>query len=200
MAVITIDIGSITGESSVAASGERAHIEAFAMSDFINSNGGGASAEVGEIQLHRYRDRASPHLAHACAAGTSLGDVTVTLHINGSDGLEEFYKVKLTETYVSRIEQETSETSGNSLKRHYGYSGASVSRDYWGRTVANDERATARERARPAIFYAEQPGTYTDDEVERIWLSGEVVTWTFVEGNITTSWDIARGRVPEGAA
>ena len=192
MATITVNVADITGESAVVAD----HIDAFAISDFINSNGGGAASEVSELQLHRYRDRASPHLAHACAAGTNLGEVEITLHVNGDDGLEPFYKCSLTQTYVSRIEHQTLDSSGNALKRHYGFSGGASETNYWGQALGNDERSVARHRAHARPHNAESPGTYTDDEIERIWLSGEVVTWTFVDGNIATVWDIKQGRVP----
>ena len=131
MATITVNVADITGESAVVAD----HIDAFAISDFINSNGGGSASEVSEVQLHRYRDRASPHLAHACAAGTNLGEVEITLHVNGDDGLEPFYKCKLTQTYVSRIEHQTLDSSGNALKRHYGFSGGASETNHWGKAT-----------------------------------------------------------------
>ena len=183
MASITLDC-TVAGESNFTAmvAGTSAVqenlIQAIAIRD--QTEKGLAS----EIQLLRYRDRASPKLAEMCAGGKELGTVTINI-FNDADGLAIYMTLKLGAAFVSRIEFDTLDSTGTALERHNGAPDMDMREDgKGGEKTVNDLRGYSRNRARPRPIFAQAPGTPTNTDVERIWLNYRTVTWTFARGNV----------------
>ena len=188
MASITLDC-TVAGESNFTAmvAGNEVvqenKIQAIAIRD--QTEKGLAS----EIQLLRYRDRASPKLAEMCAGGKELGTVTINI-FNDADGLAIYMTLKLGAAFVSRIEFDTLDSTGAALERHDGAPDMDV-RDKGkdGKKTVNDLRGYSRNRARPSPIFVQAPGTPTNTDVERIWLNYRTVTWTFARGNVQSSFN-----------
>ena len=72
MANIIVDIPNVTGEATMAGYVDK--LEAIAMVDVIKAAVENTKTQVSEINVTRYRDRASPKLAEHCSVGTNLGD------------------------------------------------------------------------------------------------------------------------------
>ena len=182
MASITLDC-TVKGESNFTAmvAGTSAvqenKIEAIAIRD--QTEKGLAS----EIQLLRYRDRASPKLAEMCAGGKELGTVTINI-FNDADGLAIYMTLKLGAAFVSRIEFDTLDSTGTALERHNGAPDMDMKKGKGGEKTVNDLRGYSRSRSRPRPIFAQAPGTPTNTDVERIWLNYRTVTWTFARGNV----------------
>ena len=205
MATIIVDCGTaIPGESSLAVTGidgvattHTDKLEALGIQDIVKGSYGLSRGDASEIQLVRYRDRASPKLAEKCASGTAIGNVTV--HIFKSDGgLKEILKLELKSTYVSRIEYDTADSTGVAFRKHDGGEGLGAAADAAaiqnrGNSV-NDYRIYSRNRGRPAPVFGESPGAATDVEVERVWLNFSGAKWT-TTGNVTGSFDNHLGKV-----
>ena len=197
MAKILLDC-SLAGESSFSAdvSGTSTtytdYIEAIGIHDHVA--GWGSSNPVREIQLVRHRDRASPKLAQACASGAGLSASTGNNNVRilvfkDDDGTKLVMSIALSLVYVSRYEYGTVDATGAAYRRHSGREGEG---DHEGAErlrsaghTQNDARTYSRSRTRPTPLVAAYPGTATDDEVERVWLSATEATWTIHDGNVT---------------
>lgn len=206
MAIMTVKVGTAGFEGESVIAGHENLMEAVGIRDTIRASSTSSRARLSEIALTRYRDRASPKLAEACATGANIGQVDISLFRNTQTGMQVFMTYTLTETYVSRIEHDTAETNGVAYLPHVGYSNAGA--PSWrpvalafGTTV-NDARAYARERAAPYPLYSEPPGAYTNNEVERIWLNAATITWTYTpfvagvaQGAVQQGWNLQTGTV-----
>ena len=205
MAELIVDITTIAGDSVKSSYVDK--LDAIAISDFIRGPLGGARTVLSEICLTRDRDRASPKLAEACAAGTDLGAVTVYLFDTVGGQSMPYLTYTLADTYVSRIEFDTVETNGLAYLLHDGFSNAGApswrpTAVWYGATV-NDSREYARWRAGPQPLYSEAPGVHTNKEIERVWLSAGSVKWTYTPydavgaaaGVIEAGWDNSTGEI-----
>ena len=188
MASITLDC-DVAGESDFTAmvagtsTPQQNLIQAIAIRD--QTEKGLAS----EIQLLRYRDRASPKLAELCAGGKELGAVTINI-FNAADGLAVHMTLKLSRAFVSRIEFDTLDSTGTALERHDGAPDLDMrKKGKDGAKTVNDLRGYSRSRSRPSPIFAQAPGTPTNIDVERIWLNYRTVTWTFASGNVQSSFN-----------
>ena len=196
MAEIYIQCARLTGEATKTE--ELNALDATAVRDMIAAPVGNQRTVVTEIAVVRTRDRATVALLQACAAATDLGEVLINVYQAGRKTLV----YKLRNTYVSRIEFETADSSGMAYVPHQGFSGAAP--PSWrtlsvglGATV-NDERGYSRWRAQPRPIYSEPPGLHTNNEMERVWFSADAITWTYTpyssaglaEGNVEASWDL----------
>jgi type VI secretion system Hcp family effector len=191
---------SIAGESTVA--DHTGEMDAIAIRDLIQAPTGSAKANVSEIFLTRYRDKATPKLAEACSMGENIGTVTIYLLKNVNGTPKPFMTYALTETFVSRIEHETAEANGGAYLPHQGFSGTSgnVFGALWRAAGLNQnaDRAYTRDRAQPNPVYSMPMGPATDKEVERIWLSPATLKWTYTpydgtgtaEGNVEKGWNL----------
>ena len=141
-----------------------------------------------EIQLLRYRDRASPKLAEYCAGGKELGAVTINI-FNIADGMAVYMTLTLSRAFVSRIEFDTLDSTGAALERHDGAPDMDMKKGKDGAKTVNDLREYSRKRSRPSPIFAQAPGTPTNTDVERIWLNYRAVTWTFARGNVQSSFN-----------
>ena len=106
MAQIVVDIKTISGESEIADyTGE---VEAVGISESIISGTASATgARVADIEVIRFKDTASPKLAQACASGSNIGDVTVTVLADIGGIAQKTMEYTLKSTYVKRISYET---------------------------------------------------------------------------------------------
>ena len=196
MAVITIKIPNINGEATTA--GHTDELEAFSVGDAVLAASSSGKASLSELALGRYKDRATPKLAEACATGANLGQIEVFVFKNTETGQQVFMKYTLTETYVSRIEHDTAESSGGAYLPHLGYSNAGP--PSWRPTAlalemtVNDVRSYSQARARPIPLYNLPDGAYSNDEVERVWLNAATITWTYTP----FSGGVAGGAVEQG--
>ena len=191
---------SIPGESTV--SEHAGEMDALAIRDLILAPTGSAKAQVSEIFLTRYRDKATPKLAEACSMGDNIGLVTIYLLKTVGGDPKPFLTYTLTETFVSRVEHETAEANGGAYLPHQGFSGAKG--NSYGALYRemglnqNADRPYTRDRARPNPVYSMPMGVATDKEVERIWLSPETIKWTYTlydvegeaDGNIEKGWNL----------
>lgn len=203
MAVLTLSIPNINGEATV--DGHLDELEAFGIGDAVLAPESSGSASLSEVVVWRFRDRATPKLMEACATGANLGQVEVYLFRNTELGPQVFLQYTLTDTYLSRLEHDTAETSGTAYLAHTGYS--NVGAPDW-RPLAlalemtvNDVRSHSRNQARPNPSYWVPRGAYTNDEIERVWLNAETITWTYTPyadgvagGVVSQGWDLNLGR------
>ncbi len=106
MAMIVVDIATIAGESEI--SGYVGKVEGIGISESVVSSSASADGKrAAEVEVIRYKDTASPKLAQACAAGSSLGTVGIQLleDVNGEVKTVMDYSLKA--TYVKSISYET---------------------------------------------------------------------------------------------
>ena len=195
MSTITISITGIPGESKISAHEEE--LEAITISDIVAGGAGASTAWLSEVALARVRDRGSPLLAEACSKGTDLGLVHIYLYHVIESGTVPFMHYELSNTIVSRYEIGTLDSSGRALQPHQGYSGAGA--PYWKPYIApsqsvNDYRNYAIARATPQPIYSIPRGAPEDKEIERIWLSTDLIRWTIVDGAISKGWDLQGGK------
>ena len=193
--------GTISIEGEATQTGHEGELEAIAIRDLIEAPTGTAKAQLSEIFLTRYRDKASPKLAEACSMGENLGTVTISLFKNTETGPQVFMKYTLTDTFVSRIEHETAEANGGAFLPHKGYSNYAghAFRALWNLAglTQNADRGYSRARANPVPVYPQPVGSTTTDEVERVWLNAATITWTYTPytagvagGAIEKGWDL----------
>ena len=195
MSTITIKIDGIDGESLIHDHVDE--LEAVTISDIVAGGGGYSRAYVSEIALSRFRDRGSPILAHACSTGVNLGTVKIFLFHNVNVGTVPFMSYELSNAIVSRYEVSTVDATGQALGLHVGYSGMGAPAWRAGYVAAghsvNDYRAYAVARATPRPVYPAPRTTSVDKEVERLWLSADLVRWTIEDGSVSKGWDLQAG-------
>lgn len=156
--------------------------------------GSGSKEKHSDIQLTRRRDKASPKLAEACAAGDSIGGVVIT--VTNED--ESTLTYTLTKTYVSRYETETLDESGAAYLRHLG-SPRQPSPPSAAGVGALGPADGVRVAPRPLLGVLR--GAAQTTELERIWLQPATVTWEYKKGDtrVTKAWNIETGRTLDGA-
>lgn len=198
MAQITLKIADIVGESAL--EGHAGELDAVAIRDLVFAPSTAGSAYLSEIFVTRYRDKATPKLAEACAIGENIGDVIVSIFRNTETGPKVMLQYELTQTYVSRIEHETEEDGGGAFLPYvgYGHAGESAHRaalNKWGMTM-NADRRYARRRAQPTPAFPMPIGaSVSSAEVERIWLNPATVKWTYTpedatQGVVEKGWNL----------
>ena len=193
---ITLAIPGVTGTSII--TGHAGEVVAIGMADALRARASrNDTASVSETLVWRHRDKASPVLAHACAAATNLGSVTVNLFENNDQGSTVvFATYVLTNTFISRYEMDTADTDGIAYELHLGSSGEGSP---WGKATSsegrtiNDARYYARVRARVTPKFPRQYGAGLERAVERLWLSCDTITWTYADGGISKGWNIGTG-------
>ena len=206
MAEVTVKIEETPGTISIAGGattqGHAGELEAIAVRDLITAPTGTAKAQLSEIFLTRYRDKASPKLAEACSVGSNIGTVTISVFKNTEAGPKVYMQYTLTDTFVSRIEHETAEENGNAYLPHQGYSNLAghVFRPLWNTAglTQNEDRRYARARANPVPVYPQPISSVTTDEVERVWFNAATIKWTYTPydsagvagGAIEKGWDL----------
>ena len=209
MAVITVKIPNVVGESVVAGHAEeldavsvRASLEVAVAQGTARNVG---QAKHSDLEVTRYRDQASPKLAEACAAGENLGTVQVFLFRTQGEGVVPYMAWELADTYVSRIEVDTRDESGEAFTPHlvtdtsqqvaqtrppsiYGF----------GSLLGSSSSPTIRLSPRSLIPTVR--GGVGNQEVERLWLNPTTVKWTYTPyvngiagGVVEKAWNIKTG-------
>lgn len=192
MASIIVEIPGIVGETTtashenqLAALGLRETLEVLATQTAGNTGAGGAArAKHSDIQLTRYRDKASPKLAEACSAATDLGTVKIKLFRPLSTGAAVYMQYELEHAYVARVEWETLDENKMAFMPHLHLNtkGAPLPTSQSGiaSLVAADVAGqTESTRAAPRPLFAMQRGPETSNEVERVWLNATQVKWAY---------------------
>ena len=189
MATIVLDIASIPGNyavgdytNKVAAVGISSGI-AMALSTSTGSTPTTTSAGKGahsDICLTRFRDDVSPKFARNCAAGTGIGDVDIIL-LKDEDGLKEYLKIALVDTYVSRYETSTQDTQGREFAPHMTLEDTQPPSNWGGVGLlpAVLRRQSAEYRPMVRSIIGGPIVSARDNETERLWLNATSVTWTF---------------------
>ena len=219
MATIILDIAGIAGESAL--TGYENKIEAIAIRDSIamsrststgstptgTSGGKGAHSD---ICVTRYKDKASPKLAQACAAGECLtadnGTIKIILFKDTDPGTDvstnPYMEFVLTEPYVSRYEMDTQDAEGRQFEPHMTLEDTQPPTN-WG--VVGLLPATLRRQGaeyRPVSRSVVGGGilSATDKEIERVWLNSNAVKWTYTpwvsgtkQGVVEKGYNILKG-------
>ncbi len=198
MATITVSIPSIVGESNIADHEEQ--IEAIALRDAIET--ASVNSKHSDIELVRYRDRASPKLAVACASGMNLGEIVITL-FRSAQGLRPYMTYTLSQTFVSRIEHDTLDDNGVALQPHFA--GSNVTSPTSSVGIGSVVAVLARSRSSgplvPRSITGIPRGAETNKNIERVWFNASQVRWTYTpyssngvaSGMIERAWNIQQG-------
>ncbi|MXY52868.1 MAG: type VI secretion system tube protein Hcp [Gammaproteobacteria bacterium] len=186
MAAIVVHIPSIPGESlegegKIDALGVRESVEILA-SGFSPNAAVGRSAGTGahsDIEIIKYRDKASPKLAEAAANNVNLNKVTVEL-LTGPGG-DAYMTYELENAYVARMEHETLDESNTAFLAHYdpGTRARPAPTSAGGVTSVAAQGASTTGRDGVLSLFPQPRGNFTEHEVERVWLNATKVTWTY---------------------
>ena len=192
---IEIEIPKLTGDTSTLDASDK--IAAIAYYDAVRSAAGtSGAARHSEIAVVRYVDKASPVLAQACGAGTSLGKVKIKHFRNTDTGQEEYARFILVDAYVSRYTRATLDSKGVALGPQYGYHNDVPSWRGLAAEIAassGETEATAKAKASPLPMYDGQVTGFLNKEVEHLWFSGTQVGWYNTGDSVLVAWDINNG-------
>ena len=184
MAKIVVHINNIAGASE--AHGYAGNLDAVAINETLEIAPSAADAATDakhtDVMLTRVRDRASPKLAEACAAGTALGDVTIRLYRGSGTDLDVYMTYVLKEAYVSRYEWDTADEHGGAYMPHFGPPGQPLAQPVYGVSSVVAAPETDRARLSPRPLVAHLRGVSGRAHVERVWINSSQVEWTHTRG------------------
>ena len=193
---IELEIPKLTGDPAGLDADDR--IAAIGYYDALRSaSGASGRAKHSEIAVVRYVDQASPMLAQACGAGTSLGKVKIKHFRNTDTGQEEYARFILVDTFVSRYTRATLDSKGVAFGPQYGYHDDVPS---WRGLVtelaasSGETDATAKAKASPLPMHDGQITGFLNKEVEHLWFSGTEVGWYNTGDSVLVAWDIRNGK------
>ncbi len=209
MAEIIVNVPNILGASTKAAYTDqleaisiRETLEVGVQAGSAGGRGGIGRGKQSDIQLTRYKDRASPKLAEACSAALNLGEVTMVLFRVVESGSVPYMRYTLSNTYISRIEHDTLDEESIAFHQHLypstrglpvpgGIGMASLLSP-----VVASLASTTRNFPQPVVGPRSAP---SNREVERIWLNPSVVKWEYTaysggvqSDTIAKGFDISR--------
>ena len=148
------------------------------------ASGTGNRAKHSDIQVTRYRDKASPKLAEKLSAAASIGTVKIVVFKPVADTLTEILTYELEEAYISRMEYETVDQDLQALGPHINMTTSSQALPPSESGLAAllstylaSRSVTAREAPRPV--YGSPRGPALEQEIERIWFNSKKITWTY---------------------
>jgi type VI secretion system secreted protein Hcp len=213
MASVIVQIPGIPGESRVA--GFEDAMDAVSIRDTIDTasaTGARANpsqnvgrAKFSDVEITRVRDRASPKIAEACSAGSNLGEVRINL-IRQLGGIPVVYmSFTLGETFVSRVEFDTVEESGQAYQPHLDSVYTSPASVYGAAaslaTIAKSLRQSQGViRVAPRALVSVPRGASTNTDVERVWFNAATVRWTYTPfvngvagGSVERGFNIQQG-------
>lgn len=194
---LTLDIPNVVGTSTITDHADE--VLAIGIRDYVEAReNANDRPKVAELLIYRIRDKATPKLAKACAQGTNLGKVKVNMFAADGTSLTVFAEYELTNCFISRYEMDTPDNVGVAYEPHDGWSveGKAAARNPFDTSIVNDDRSYSRWRAAPSPTWPRFPGVPTEVALERLWLSGNTIKWTFKNGGISKGWDIAAGTEP----
>ncbi len=113
-----LKIDGIKGESQ-----DKTHkdeIEILSFSGAVSNAGSGAygmgsgtaKASVSDINIMKHVDKATPNLWKYCFSGKTVGDANITIRKAGGDSPVEYLKYKLSEVFVSSVQNSGSDGAG----------------------------------------------------------------------------------------
>lgn len=210
--VVVFNTANIEGESTV--SGYDKAVDALSLRDAIEvatpqasgrARAGRTSGQTkhSNIELIRYKDRASPKLSEACAAGDNLGKVDIHLYRTLETGVQVYMTYRLDAVYVSRIENDTQDANGVVFQPHFVAASEVNPAPVTGVAsvlsgLARGQGGVIRTAPRPAVGATR--GAPQTREVERVWLNAAKVWWKYTpfqngraQGAIEKGWDIQKG-------
>jgi len=211
MALIVANFPGIEGEVTLAgyenlseavAIRDSAEIPVSASSGRVRGARTVGQAVVSDVELTRVKDVSSPKLAEACSSGKNLGSVSITLFRSIETGLVPYLIYRLEQTFVSRIEHETLDEKGLALYPHISESAEVTPSPRQGLVSAIFPSLRALKSGRTVVRSAGwmPSGTFTNTEIERVYLNASKVTWTYNQfdqgtqvGSIERGWDMERG-------
>jgi len=191
MARIVLNLKDVTGSSKV--SGHEGRLDALSVREVIEVGAGGG-ARHSDIEVIRLKDKASPKLSVACAAGTKIEEGTIYFLQSGDSPLS-YMEIYLSEVYVSRIEHETEDDAGGVYLPHVvAGSAVSVSSSLGAASLFQPGKGGALLSTNPSVrpAVAGTKGSPRNTEVERLWLSAARVRWTYKRdgNNVEKGWNI----------
>ena len=203
MATIALELANIPGECMLADHIDQ--LDAVSLRDSLEiraSQGAGPSvgrAQQRDVELTRYKDRASPKLAQACAAGEDLGEVKIHLFRTVGESVTKFMTYTLTEAFVSRIEYDTIDDVGSPFQPHIGPGEIAPPSELGAPALAGAVASPGSEMIRlaPRSLIGGTRGTPGNREVERLWLNAATIKWTYIlaaGGSLEKGWDMRAGR------
>lgn len=207
MAQIAIDMVSIKGGCEI--DGFKNQVEAIAVRETIEAGvrqdgGGTGQPNHSDIQLIRYKDAASPKFAEKCAAGDELGNVTISVLRMAGNSTKAYMQYVLTGVYVSRIESETLDEANAAMGMHLTESarGRPLPGAVGMPSVLAPVVSQSIAVSRPAVLPVEVSGGFSDNQIERLSLHPETVTWVFTTwgatgtsgGTVRHGFDLLKGK------
>ena len=211
MAVIVMEFANIQGESTV--TGFKDQVDALSIRDSIVVSvpqGSGRTrtartvgkAQHSDIGLVRYKDRASPKLAEACSSGRNLGEVKINLFRTIENGTVQYMQYTLSQTFVSRYENDTLDEDGIVFEPTMVPSAATAASS-WGAvglmaSVLGNNAVNMRPA--PRSLRGGSRREPQNQEAERIWLNAATVKWTYTPyaqgskgGTVEKGWNVQQG-------
>lgn len=183
MANIAVQFSSITGECTLASCED--HVEAIGLRETIEaglgSMGRGGRGRHSDIEIIRFKDSASPKLAQACASAENLGEAVIRVFQNNESGPVVYMTYKLTEVYISRVEQETLDEANAGFQPHL----MAVSRGLPAPGAVGLASALAPVLSEAAAVSRVVPTpvqvatAFANRELERVFLNATSVTWSY---------------------
>ena len=212
MAVIVAEFENIPGESTVTGFEEK--VDALAIRESLEVAAAQVSGAVGgartvgqarhsDIELVRIKDRASPKLAQACSSGENLGEMKINLFRTLEQGLVVFMTYTLSQTFVSRIENDTLDGNGVPYLPHFISTSVIGPSPALGLAsvvapLARGQAHAMRVAPRPAVQGIRGP--LGNLEIERVWFNAAQVRWTYTPythgvagGVIEKAWNVQAG-------
>ena len=85
-------------------------------SSAIGSGSSSAKASVSDISIQKYVDKATPNLWKYCFGGKTVGDAVITIRKAGGDAPIEYLVYKLSEVFVSSVQDSGSDGGGLAME------------------------------------------------------------------------------------
>jgi type VI secretion system secreted protein Hcp len=82
----------------------------------FGSGSGSGKASVSDISVQKYVDKSTPNLWKYCFLGKTVGDAVITVRKAGGDAPVEYLVYKLTEVFVSSVQDSGSEGGGIAME------------------------------------------------------------------------------------
>ena len=156
-----------------------------------------------DFEITRFKDQASPKLAEYCCAGKSLGKVIVNLFRTLETGVVPYMSYEMLDTFVSRLEYETLDEEGLALQPHMSDSATVAPPPSFGAGglgFANLQAMKGSSRVSIRGISWGPKSSYTNQEVERIYLNASAVRWNYKQfengrpaGTQTKAYNIQKG-------
>lgn len=207
MATIAVKFKNIKGDCTIA--GHQEQLDAIGMRETVEIGIGTATRQgkgrQSDIELIRYKDRASPKLVEACVNAADQGVVTIHLFQTSQSGTKVFMEYKLADTYVSRIEYETLDEGNYAFQPHLmavtrglptpGSQGLASALE------ATISKAAANSRLVP-LNIGPAGAIYSNLEIERVFLNANKIQWTYTPydaqgkagGKMVRGFDLHQGQ------